>query len=235
MPRPPISALTAGLEHDGRRDSAKSRGVGPSSSGRYTKSLACRSGQFWLDEFDEGQRFDRAITEEQALQQLADHPDVVRELLARPIWQQFFQAWVEGDRAQAKVALDATFGLPGHAEQFRFVYDAVLAWPAQRPSPALREQLRSFVEGGRVLQPLSASVHALDETTAAKVTLEYLTALGEMTGWSRSLYRHRADCHERLGNLQAALDDCLLEHKLHSSYDMPARIQKLRATLRSKS
>jgi hypothetical protein len=203
--------------------------------GKYGKSLACRAGQFWIDELDEGQSFEREITEEQAMQQLANNPHVVRELLASPIWRQFFEAWVEGARAQAKVALDATIGLPGYAEQFRFVYDAILAWPEQRPSPALREQLKSFVAGGMTLHPLRAAAYALDESAATKKALEYLTALGEMTGWSRSLYQHRADYHERLGNLQAALDDCLLEHKFHGTHDMPARIQKLRAALRVES
>jgi hypothetical protein len=202
--------------------------------GKYERSLVCRFGQFWIEELDEGQSFDREITEQQAIEALAKNPDAVRALLARPLWRHFFQVLVEGDRTQAKAALDATVGLPGYAEQFRFVYDAFLAWPEQRPSPQLREQLKSFAEGGMALHPLRAGAYASDDAAATKMSLEYLTALGEMTGWSRSLYQHRADYYERLGNLQAALDDCLLEKKFHSNQQMVARIQKLRAALQKR-
>jgi len=202
--------------------------------GKYAKSLVCRSGQFWIEERDEGQSFDCQLTEQQAIEALAKNPDAVRALLARPLWRHFFQVLVEGDRLQAKAALDATLGLPGDAEQFRFVYDAFLAWPEQRPSPQLREQLRSFAERGMALHPLRAAAYAPDDTAVTHKSLEYLTALGEMTGWSRSLYQHRADCYERLGNLQAALDDCLLEQKFYGSPQMAARIQKLRAALKTR-
>lgn len=199
--------------------------------GKYSKSLVGRSGQFWLEELDEGQRFDCELTEQQAIEALAKVPDGVPELLARPAWRHFFRVLVAGERAQAKAALDATVGLPGYAEQFRFVYEAFLAWPEQRPSPQLRQQLRSFVEGGMALHPLRAAAYAPEDTAATHKSLEYLTALGEMTGWSRSLYQYRADCYERLGNLQAALDDCLLEKKFYGSPEMAVRIRKLRAAL----
>lgn len=201
-------------------------------SARYAQTLVCRSGKFWIEELDEGQSFDREITEQQAIQAIADNPDAVRELLARPLWQHFFRTLVEGDRLQAKAALDATVGLPGDAAPFRFVYDAFLAWPEQRPSSKLREELKSFVDGGLALHPLRAAAYAPDDTAATQKSLEYLTALGEMTGWSRSLYQHRAEYYERLGNLQAALDDCLLEKKFYGTHGVATRIQKLRAALR---
>lgn len=200
--------------------------------GKYDKGLVCRSGQFWIEEFDEGQSFDREITEEQARQELAKKPEVVRMLLARPLWRAFFRALIEGERGQAKAALDATGGQPHRGEQFRFVYEAFLAWPEQRPSPALREQLKSFVEEGMALHPLRAGDYAPEDTAANAKSVEYLTALGEMTGWPRALYEHRAEFYERLGNLQAALDDCLLEKKLNGA-PLGDRIQALRAALRA--
>lgn len=200
--------------------------------GKYSKSLVGRAGQFWIEELDEGQSFEHEITEQQAFEALVQEPDAVRVLLARPVWQHFFRVLVEGNRAQAKAALDATVGLPGHAEKFRFVYDAFLAWPEQRPSAQLREQLRALVAGGLTLHPLRACAYAPDDTAATHKALEYLTALGEMTSWSCSLYLHRADCYERLGNLEAALDDCLLEKKFYGGQQAAARIQELRAALR---
>ena len=197
--------------------------------GKYSMTLVCRSGQFWLEELDEGQRFDREISEQQAMEALTDNPDDVRALLSRPLWRHFFQTFRDGTRTQAKAALDATIGVPGYAAQFRFVYDAVLAWPEQRPSPQLKEQLKSFVEGGMALHPLRAAAFEPEDTAATKKSLEYFTALGEMTGWSRALYQHRADCHERLGNLQAALDDILLEQKFYGNQQQ--RIRQLRAAL----
>jgi hypothetical protein len=202
--------------------------------GKYSKTLTARSGQFWIEEFDEGQSFDREISEEQAIQLLAANPEAVAAALAQPIWRAFYQAFFESERAQAQAALDATAGLPDYGAQFRYVYEAFLAWPEQRPSPQLKEQLRSFVEGGMVRQSLRAGSWVCDETVVTKKSLEYFTALGEMTAWSRSLYQYRSECHERLGNLQAALDDCLLEYKFHSNREMPARIQALRAALRGK-
>lgn len=203
--------------------------------GKCSRTLTARSGQFWLEEFDEGQSFDREITEEQAIQLLATHPEAVAAALAQPIWRAFYQAFFESDRAQAKAALDATTGLPGYGAQFRYVYEAFLAWPEQRPSPQLKEQLRSFVEQGMVRHPLRAGSWVCDdEMRVTQKSLEYFTALGEMTGWSRSLYEYRSECYERLGNLQAALDDCSMEYKFHSNQAMPARIRTLRAALRAK-
>lgn len=201
--------------------------------GKYSQLLVCRSGRFWIEELDEGQSFGREISEQQAIEALAKIPDALPALLARPAWRDFFRVLVEGDRTQARTALDATVGLPGDAEQFRFVYEAFLAWPEQRPSPRLREQLKSLAEGGMALHPLRAAAYAPEDTAAIHKSLEYLTALGEMTGWSRYLYQYRADCYERLGDLQAALDDCLLEKKYHGTQQMVARIQRLRAALKT--
>lgn len=198
--------------------------------GKCSQTLVCRSGQFCIEEFDEGQSFDRPITEQQAIQALANHPDAVQELLARPLWQRFCRAFIEGDRHQAQAALDATAGLPGPVARFRFVYEAILAWPDRRPSSQLKEQLKSFAEGGMALHPLHTAAEFVSAQATAARSLEYLTALGEITGWSRSLYLHRADCHERLGNLQAALDDLLLEQKFYGGQQ--ARIRDLRAALK---
>jgi hypothetical protein len=203
-----------------------------SMGGRWSETLLYRSGQFFIATFDEGSSDERPASEQDFYAALAKAPDAFRSLLARPLWKRFSAAFVDGDRAQARAALEATRGLPGDPERYRYVFEALLDWPEQAPSPELLAKLKVLVRDGMALHPFRIAAYGRDDPATAKKAVEYLTTLGDITGWPRLLHEQRALFHERLGDLRAALDDCLLERKIEPSQPLDERIQRLRNAVR---
>jgi hypothetical protein len=206
-----------------------------SGSSRWSKTLLWRSGQFFFDTFDEGSSYETPASEQDFSAALAEAPGAFHELLARPAWRRFFAAFVDGDRAQARAALHATRHLPGNPERYRYVFEAVLDWPEQAPAPERLAQLKELVRGGLAVHPFRSASYGRDDPATTRRAIAYLTTLGDITGWPRLIHGQRADFHERLGDLRAALDDCLQERKLEPNPSLAERIQKLQRAVRRDS
>lgn len=74
---------------------------------RCHSSFGFADGGWYREDFDEGATVLRSIDEAAVRSQLADTPEIGRELLRRRRWQQVRAAVATGDHAAAAVALDA--------------------------------------------------------------------------------------------------------------------------------
>jgi hypothetical protein len=172
--------------------------------GRWNQTFSHRSGDWYAEEFDEGVAHEGVSSEEAIRKAFALSPGPFLALLGEPFWQGFADALLAGDRARARAWLEAghACGAPDLA-----ILSAFLAWPEEAPSRETRELVARAIAEQRAASIFQMAILQAHGDVAARRGVEFMDALGAMTGEPLHFFAQRAGFRVRAGDIDGALAD----------------------------
>ena len=101
---------------------------------------------FIAEDFDEGATEERPSSEGTIRELIAAHPESFLDILCKPHWRRLAQAFLRGDRQEARLHLRAVMEW-GDTYRDEAALDAALAWPEEKPSPEVAKKIAGELSG----------------------------------------------------------------------------------------
>lgn len=163
-----------------------------------------RSGDWYVQELDEGVVNEGVSSEGEIRKAYALSPGPFLALLGEPFWERFASALLAGDRAGAREWLEAgrACGAPDLA-----ILSAFLAWPEEAPSGAVRQLLERAISERRAASIFQMAILQRHGDVAAQRGVEFMNALGAMVGEPPHFFAQRAEFRVRAGDIDGAIVD----------------------------
>ncbi len=172
--------------------------------GRWNETFSFRDGDWYSVVFDEGVFLEGASSEDQIRAAYVRHPAPFLELLGEPFWEGFASALLAGDRDRARTWLEQ--GRACGARDLD-ILGAFLAWPEERPSSEVRQLVERAIFEQRAVSIFVAAVLQSYGDVMARRGVEFMNALGAMTGEPPHFFGQRAEFRVRVGDIDGAIAD----------------------------